>query len=194
MEREYVGIDFHRRRSVVVRVNAGGERLSVVRVDNDPVALAAAVAEAGPCPEVVWSSPGAPDTSAHDRDCPESDGEPMVPKARTQAGKRVSGCGEHVVERRTGFERPGQHDPDLGFDPGLHERRVRSEIGSIHRLSRWAVSSVIAMRCTSRSEARSGEVDGVTPVSLRAPAALPARWRTRRPAGTRRLGVRRGRR
>jgi hypothetical protein len=38
MEREYVGIDFHRRRSVVVRVSAAGERLSVVRVDNDPVA------------------------------------------------------------------------------------------------------------------------------------------------------------
>ena len=53
MEREYVGIDFHRRRSVVVRVSAAGERLSVVRVDNDPVALAAAVTEAGPCPEVV---------------------------------------------------------------------------------------------------------------------------------------------
>ena len=53
MEREYVGIDFHRRRSVVVRVSAAGERLSVVRVDNDPVALAAAVTEAGPSPEVV---------------------------------------------------------------------------------------------------------------------------------------------
>ena len=53
MEREYVGIDFHRRRSVVVRVSGGGERLSVVRVDNDPVALAAAVTEAGPSPEVV---------------------------------------------------------------------------------------------------------------------------------------------
>jgi len=53
MGREYVGIDFHRRRSVVVRVSAAGERLSVVRVDNDPVAIAAAVTEAGPCPEVV---------------------------------------------------------------------------------------------------------------------------------------------
>ena len=53
MEREYVGIDFHRRRSVVVRVSAAGERLSVVRVDNDPVAIAAAVGEAGPSPEVV---------------------------------------------------------------------------------------------------------------------------------------------
>ena len=53
MEREYVGIDFHRRRSVIVRVSAAGERLSVMRVDNDPVAIAAAVVEAGPSPEVV---------------------------------------------------------------------------------------------------------------------------------------------
>jgi hypothetical protein len=53
VEREYVGIDFHRRRSVIVRINDAGERLSVVRVANEPIALAAAVAEAGPCPEVV---------------------------------------------------------------------------------------------------------------------------------------------
>jgi len=53
MDRQYVGIDFHRRRSVVVRMSATGERLSGVRVANDPVAIAAAVAEAGPDPEVV---------------------------------------------------------------------------------------------------------------------------------------------
>jgi hypothetical protein len=29
---EYVGIDFHRRRSVIVRKNAAGEKLSSVRV------------------------------------------------------------------------------------------------------------------------------------------------------------------
>ena len=56
MEREYVGIDFHRRRSVVVRVSAVGERLSVVRVDNDPVALSLALAKAGPDPEVVMEA------------------------------------------------------------------------------------------------------------------------------------------
>ena len=50
MEREYVGIDFHRRRSVVVRVSAGGERLSVVRIDNDAVAIAAAVGGGWPEP------------------------------------------------------------------------------------------------------------------------------------------------
>ena len=29
MDREYVGIDFHRRRSVIVRKSAAGEKLSV---------------------------------------------------------------------------------------------------------------------------------------------------------------------
>jgi transposase len=53
MDRQYVGIDFHRRRSVVVRMNAAGEKLSSVRIPNDPVAIAAAVAAAGAEPEVV---------------------------------------------------------------------------------------------------------------------------------------------
>ena len=52
MEREYVGIDLHRRRSVIVRKNSDGEMLSKVHIDNDPVALAA-VSAAGPNPEVV---------------------------------------------------------------------------------------------------------------------------------------------
>ena len=53
MERQYVGIDLHRRRSVIVRKNAAGEVLSKVRIDNSPMALAEAVAAAGPEPEVV---------------------------------------------------------------------------------------------------------------------------------------------
>jgi transposase len=53
MDRQYVGIDFHRRRSVVVRVAESGERLSVTRIENTPIALAAAVAAAGDSPEVV---------------------------------------------------------------------------------------------------------------------------------------------
>jgi hypothetical protein len=53
MDRQYVGIDFHRRRSVIVRLSAGGEKLWGVRVASDPLAIAAAVAEAGPEPEVV---------------------------------------------------------------------------------------------------------------------------------------------
>ena len=38
---------------MVVRVSAAGVPLSVVRVDNEPVAIAAAVTTAGPSPEVV---------------------------------------------------------------------------------------------------------------------------------------------
>lgn len=53
MTKEYVGIDLHRRRSVIVRKNADGEVLSKVHIDNDPMALAAAVSAAGPNPEVV---------------------------------------------------------------------------------------------------------------------------------------------
>ena len=50
---QYVGIDLHRRRSVIVRRTAAGETLETVRIDNDPVALAAELAKAGEHPEVI---------------------------------------------------------------------------------------------------------------------------------------------
>ncbi len=53
MERQYVGIDLHRRRSVIVRRTSTGETLETVRITNDPLALAAELAKAGPEPEVV---------------------------------------------------------------------------------------------------------------------------------------------
>ena len=53
MERQYVAIDLHQRRSVIVRENEAGEELAVVHIENDPVALALAMAEAGPDPEVA---------------------------------------------------------------------------------------------------------------------------------------------
>ena len=53
VESEYVGIDLHRRRSVIVRMSPDGEQLSTVKIDNDPLALAAAIAPAGPNPHVV---------------------------------------------------------------------------------------------------------------------------------------------
>src|SRR6266498_1403079 len=51
--RQVVGIDLHRRRSVIVRMTEAGERLAEVRIDNDPMTLAAAIAEAGENPDVV---------------------------------------------------------------------------------------------------------------------------------------------
>jgi transposase len=53
MDRQYVGIDLHRRRSVIVRTDSAGEVLEAVRIDNDPVRLAAEIAKAGPEPEVA---------------------------------------------------------------------------------------------------------------------------------------------
>lgn len=38
--RQFVGIDLHRQRSVIVRQTESGEQLSAVRIVNDPVALA----------------------------------------------------------------------------------------------------------------------------------------------------------
>jgi transposase len=51
--RQIVGIDLHRRRSVIVRMTETGQQLAAVRIDNDPMTLAAAIAEAGESPEVV---------------------------------------------------------------------------------------------------------------------------------------------
>ena len=51
--KQFVGIDLHRRRSVIVRQSESGEQLSAVRIINDPVALGLEIERAGPNPEVV---------------------------------------------------------------------------------------------------------------------------------------------
>ena len=52
--RQFVGIDLHRRRSVIVRMTPEGRRLgSAVRTDNDPFELARQVSSWGESPEVV---------------------------------------------------------------------------------------------------------------------------------------------
>lgn len=50
---QFVGIDLHRRRSVIVRHTELGEELSAARVINDPVALGLEIEQAGDDPEVV---------------------------------------------------------------------------------------------------------------------------------------------
>ena len=50
---QYVGIDLHRRRSVIVRKNSAGVTLETVQIDNDALTLAEVVARAGEAPEVV---------------------------------------------------------------------------------------------------------------------------------------------
>lgn len=50
---QYVGIDLHRRRSVIARLDERGELLGSVRIDNTPAGLVAEVAKAGPRPRVA---------------------------------------------------------------------------------------------------------------------------------------------
>ena len=50
---QVVGIDLHRRRSVIVRQSEAGEHLSTVRIVNEPAALLAEIGKAGQRPQVV---------------------------------------------------------------------------------------------------------------------------------------------
>jgi transposase len=50
---EYVGVDLHRRRSVIVRKDHDGELVETVQIVNDPIVLAEVIARAGEAPEVV---------------------------------------------------------------------------------------------------------------------------------------------
>jgi len=50
---QFVGIDLHRRRSVIVRMTAAGEVLETVRITNDVDRLTGVIARAGDAPEVV---------------------------------------------------------------------------------------------------------------------------------------------
>ncbi len=52
-QRQYVAIDLHRWRSVIVREDKEGGELGVTRIDNSALALRQAISEAGPCPQVA---------------------------------------------------------------------------------------------------------------------------------------------
>src|SRR3954449_12727836 len=51
--RQFVGMDLHRRRSVLVRMTESGKQLETVRISNDPEYLRQVMARAGEAPEVV---------------------------------------------------------------------------------------------------------------------------------------------
>ena len=52
-ERQFVGIDLHRRRSVIVRMHAAGDVLEVAKIVNDMHQLGKVVSRAGRAPAVV---------------------------------------------------------------------------------------------------------------------------------------------
>ena len=51
--KQFVGIDLHRQRSVIVRQSESGEQLSAVRIINDPVALGSEIER--PARTLRWS-------------------------------------------------------------------------------------------------------------------------------------------
>src|SRR5436305_13342074 len=53
MDGQYVGIDLHRRRSLIVRKNGDGVTQATTRIANDPMRLAEVIGEAGSHPSVV---------------------------------------------------------------------------------------------------------------------------------------------
>ena len=56
MERQYVGIDLHRRSATIYRMSKEGDVLGCVRIPSQPFELAQAMEPAGPEPEVVLES------------------------------------------------------------------------------------------------------------------------------------------
>jgi len=65
---EIVGMDLHRRRSVLVRMAADGRKLETARITNSPAGLRRVIAQAGKRPRVVLEATygwqGAADTLA----------------------------------------------------------------------------------------------------------------------------------
>src|SRR6201995_5925920 len=51
--RQIVGMDLHRRRSVLVRMSEDGRRLGMARITNSPQELRAQIGRAGTSPKVV---------------------------------------------------------------------------------------------------------------------------------------------
>jgi hypothetical protein len=56
---EFVGMDLHRRRSVLVRMSADGRRLSTAKIANSAAELRREIARAGPAPRWCWKPPTA---------------------------------------------------------------------------------------------------------------------------------------
>src|SRR5919112_6173781 len=51
--KQIVGMDLHRRRSVLVRMTEAGEHLETVRISNDPEYMQQVLSRAGEAPDVV---------------------------------------------------------------------------------------------------------------------------------------------
>jgi hypothetical protein len=69
-----MGVDLHRRRSVIVVLDGDGTELWTTRIDSDPLSLGLEIEKAGPAPEVVtrsgaWLRPRLRDWRTRSDDC-----------------------------------------------------------------------------------------------------------------------------
>ena len=55
---QIVGMDLHRRRSVLVRMTGDGRRLGTAKITNSPAELRREIARAGSCPKVLEATSG----------------------------------------------------------------------------------------------------------------------------------------
>src|SRR5665648_541278 len=133
---QFVGIDLHRRRTVLVRTTDTGEPLEQVRISNDADRLVEVVARAGEHPEVVleatygwyWAADALQAAGARVDLAPPRPGglqgvaRPVPPVGRLQHHLRVlPGPGHHrdqpvgvvadphLLQRLTGVRGPDQH-------------------------------------------------------------------------------------
>jgi hypothetical protein len=82
--RQVVGMDLHRRRSVLVRMTEDGRRLATTRISNSPAELRKAIAWAGKNPRVV--TPTAIQACLETSQQPPITGQPALDTARLLQG------------------------------------------------------------------------------------------------------------
>lgn len=111
----YVGVDLHRRRSVIVVLEGDGTELWSRRIDNDPLALGLEIEEAGPSPEVVleatwgWYLGGG---------CDRQGGWPGASGASSRCGGVREPAGQERPDRRPPVGGPVEDGPVAGVvDP-----------------------------------------------------------------------------
>ena len=114
-----MGIDLHRRRSVIVRMTEAGERLETVRISNDPEYLRQVMARAGENPEVVleatygwyWAADTLAGLGAHGAPGAPAGGEDVLAAPGEKRRARRGGSGRSAADGSAarGVDRPAGH-------------------------------------------------------------------------------------
>ena len=139
MDRQYVGIDFHRRRSVIVRLSGDGARLGVHRIVNGPLELSDVIGQCGESPQVVIAATASRCRSSYGDSIPRIFRRVSSPKPeaeRSRAHRSLRRNAGRLAERRTHL---------CESQPVIHTSRLHNLRGiSMHRLRSWLVSALPA--------------------------------------------------